>query len=98
LLRIPGIGALRSDGFNEVHDAGRIGGWFCLHAPKVMVANSQSAIRYATEQGLRPERLYFLRNVVDTHHLRPGSRSREETVRMIGVDQLYETKRFDRVL
>jgi glycosyltransferase involved in cell wall biosynthesis len=98
LLRILGVGALRNDGFSEVRDAGRLGGWLGLHAPKVMVANSQSAIRHATEHGVRPERVYFLLNVVDTDHFRPGSRSREETVRLIGVGRLREVKRFDRFL
>jgi glycosyltransferase involved in cell wall biosynthesis len=98
LLRIPGIGALRSDGFSDVLDTGRIGGWLNLRAPKVIVANSQAAIRYATEHGIRPERLHFLGNVVDTSHLRPGVRSGGEPIRLIAVGQLYEAKRFDRFL
>jgi glycosyltransferase involved in cell wall biosynthesis len=98
LLRIPGIGALRSNGFSDVLDTGRIGGWLNLRAPKWIVANSEAAIRYAREQGVRPERLHFLGNVVDTNHLRPGVRSSGETVRLIGVGQLYEAKRFDRFL
>jgi glycosyltransferase involved in cell wall biosynthesis len=98
LLRIPGIGALRSNGFSEVLRSGRVGSWLNLRAPKVIVANSQAAIRYATEYGVRPERLYFLPNAVDTNHLRPGVRSGGETVRLIGVGRLHEPKRFDRFL
>jgi glycosyltransferase involved in cell wall biosynthesis len=98
LLRIPGIGALRSSGVMDVQASGPIGGWLGLHVPKVMVANSQAAIRFATKQGLRPERMYFLRNVVDTDHWIPGVRCGERTVRLITAGRLVRCKRFDRFL
>ncbi len=98
LLRLPGIGALRNDGHNEVLADGPIGGWLSLRVPKILAANSQAAIRYSTGQGVRPERLYFLPNVVDTEHLKPAARSNEETIRLIAVGSLHKRKRFDRFL
>jgi glycosyltransferase involved in cell wall biosynthesis len=98
LLGIPGIGALRSDGFLELKDTGRLGGWVSLRAPKVIVANSRAAIAYAQEQGVPAERMYFLRNVVDTAGLRPGVARNPQVVRLIAVGSLLECKRFDRFL
>jgi glycosyltransferase involved in cell wall biosynthesis len=97
-LRLPGIGALRSNGLMDVQDSGPIGAWLSLHTPRVMVANSNAAIRYAKEYGVPPKRLYFLQNVVDTDHLRPGARRGESPVRLIAVGSLVQCKRFDRFL
>jgi glycosyltransferase involved in cell wall biosynthesis len=64
----------------------------------VIAANSQAAIRYATEHGVRPERLYFLPNVVDTKQMKPVARRGEHPVRLITVGSLIQCKRFDRFL
>jgi glycosyltransferase involved in cell wall biosynthesis len=98
LLRLCGIGALRNNGLNEVLANGRIGGCLNLHTPRIMAANSQAAIRYATERGVRPERLYFLPNVVDTGQLKPASRRKQNPLRLIAVGRLVQQKRFDRFL
>lgn len=98
LLRLCGIGALRSNGLMEVQDSGPIGGWLSLHAPQIIAANSRPAIQYAVEHGVRPERFYFLPNVVDTEQLKPAARRSEDTVRLIAVGSLLQCKRFDRFL
>lgn len=98
LLRIPGVGAMRSDGFFEMRDAGRIRGWLNLRSPQRIVANSHAAIRFAIKHGVRPERLHFLGNVVDTAHWKAGVRSGHEGIRLIGVGRFYDAKRFDRFL
>jgi glycosyltransferase involved in cell wall biosynthesis len=98
LLGLCGIGALRSNGLTEVQGSGPIGGWLSLHTPRIMAANSQAAIRYATERGVRPEHLYFLPNVVDTEQWKPAACRSEDTVRLIAVGSLVQCKRFDRFL
>lgn len=98
LLRLPGIGALRTDAVGQVRANGRVGGWLILHAPSVVAANSQAALRYAVKYGVRPEQLYFLPNVVDTELMQPQSRIPEPSVRLITVGRLIPCKRFDRFL
>jgi glycosyltransferase involved in cell wall biosynthesis len=98
LLGLCGIGALRNNGLSEVLDSGPIGGWLSLRVPKMMAANSRAAIQYAVENGVRPERLYFLPNVVDTEQFKPTLRRGENRIRLITVGRLVEQKRLDRFL
>jgi glycosyltransferase involved in cell wall biosynthesis len=97
-LRLYGIGALRGDGLSEVQDSGLIGGWLSLHMPRVIVANSRSAIHYALEKGVRPNRIHFLPNVVDTTHFCPGHTRREHTTTLLIAGRLAPEKRVDRFL
>lgn len=106
LLGALDIGAMRSDGLNEVRDCGKAGGWLSLHAPRMLAANSRPAIHYARSQGVGPGRLYLLPNVVDTDALsrRPVDLSAvaggngKRTVRLILAGRLTEEKRVDRFL
>jgi len=98
VLRLRDIGAMRSNGLKEVQASGPIGGWLSLHTPRVMAANSHAAIRYAVEQGVRQERLYFLPNVVDTRQLRPAAHRGENPFRLVAAGSLLQCKRFDRFL
>jgi glycosyltransferase involved in cell wall biosynthesis len=98
LLGLCGIGAMRNNGLSGVMDSGPIGAWLGLRAPKVIAANSRAAIRYATEHGVRPERLYLLPNVVDTTQFRPTARLRENQIRLITVGRFIQNKRLDRFL
>lgn len=97
-LGLAGIGALRGNGFNEVLATGRIGGWLSLHTPRVIAANSRAAIQYASEHGVRADRLYFLPNAVDTQPLDPAVARSEGPVRLVAVGSLLPGKRFDRFL
>jgi glycosyltransferase involved in cell wall biosynthesis len=98
LLGLCGIGAMRCDGLTEVLDSGLIGGRICLRAPKVIAANSRVAIRFATDHGVPPGRLYFLRNVVDTEHWNAAPRHDVKQVHLITVGRLVQQKRVDRFL
>jgi glycosyltransferase involved in cell wall biosynthesis len=98
LLRIHEVGAMRNNGRVEVLEAGRLGGWLNLRAPRTIAANSWPAIEYAVERGIPRERLYYLANVVDTVHFRPSSSSREMPLKLIAVARLYEQKRLDRFI
>ncbi len=91
------IGALRSNGYFEVTESGRIGGWINLHLPKILAANSQSSIQYATRHGIPSSRLFFLPNVVDTERFKPGGAS-ESPITLLTVGRLTREKRFDRFI
>jgi glycosyltransferase involved in cell wall biosynthesis len=98
LLRLASIGALRSNGLEDLRDSGHLLGWLCLHSPLLLAANSRTALNYAMHRGVPAERLYFLPNVVDTERFRPGPRQSGSTVRLIAVGSLRHAKRFDRFL
>jgi glycosyltransferase involved in cell wall biosynthesis len=98
-LRLCGIGALRGNGLSEMQDSGLMGGWLSLHTPRVIAANSRSAIQYALGKGVRPNRIYFLPNVVDTTHFCPGRTRRENrTTTLLIAGRLSPEKRVDRFL
>jgi glycosyltransferase involved in cell wall biosynthesis len=103
LLRVHDIGAMRSDGRNEVRDCGPLRGWLNLHAPRVLAANCRPAIGYARSRGIAPYRLHFLPNAVDTDQL--GSRndslsgcSGKKDLRLILTGRLATEKRVERFL
>lgn len=93
------IGALRSNGRMELEDCGRIGGWLNLRAPRIVAANSRTALQYAVRQGLNPTRVFPLINVVDTDGFSPASdREPSGPIRLITVGRLIPSKRFGRFL
>src|SRR2546423_1627808 len=93
-----GIGAMRSDGHNEASDCGATGGWLNLHSPRMIAANSHTAIRYAMSRGVQASRLYFLPNVVDTEWFRPPGPSPEQSLTMVAVGRVAKEKRLDRFI
>ena len=98
MLGLASIGALRSNGLMEVKDCGRIGGWLNLHTPRVLAANSRTALRYAVGRRVSPARLFLLANVVDTAWFSPASGRRSGPVRLLSVGRLIPSKRFDRFI
>jgi len=98
LLGLSSVGALRSDGRMESRDCGRAGGWLNLRASRVMAANSQTAIRYAVDQGVPAARLFLLPNVVDTGQFSPARCPGDPAIRLISVGRLIPSKRFDRFI
>lgn len=92
------IGALRSNGVFDLRESGRIGGQLNLRLPKILVANSESAIRYARSRGLSQSRLFFLSNVVDTERFKPGPCGFANPTTLLAVGRLTREKRFDRFL
>jgi glycosyltransferase involved in cell wall biosynthesis len=97
-LGLHGIGALRSDGYNEVISLGRIPGFISLYFPHQIVANSQNAIHNAQGFGLRADRLFHLPNVVDTALFRPAERKPKHKITILYVGSLLKVKRLDRLL
>jgi len=98
LLQLSGIGAMRNNGRTEVSGSGLFGGWLNLHCPRMIAANSQTAIRYATAHGISPSHLYFLPNVVDTEWFKPSDRSPAELFTLIAAGRLVRQKRLDRFI
>lgn len=98
MLGLASIGALRSNGLMEVKDCGRIGGWLNLHTPRVLAANSRTALRYAVGRKVSPGRLFLLANVVDTAWFSPASGRRSGPVRLLSVGRLIPSKRFDQFI
>lgn len=98
LCQVAGIGALRSNGRVEVSESGRLGGWFNLHCPSMLAANSQMALQYAMARGLPAARLYFLPNVVDTERFQPPRQPPAEPLTLLAVGRLAKEKRLDRFL
>ncbi len=92
------IGAMRNDGISGQQDGGRLAGWLNLRPPRLLAANSRAAIRYAAAKGVRPDRLYFLENVVDTQSWKPTPRLQKGHIQLITVGRLIELKRLDRFL
>jgi glycosyltransferase involved in cell wall biosynthesis len=110
LLRVSGIGAMRSNGASEVRRSGFFGGWLNLRLPAVIAANSQQAIQYAVAQGIPARRLHFLPNVVDTERFKPSRTSESppdgeqagerkcRPLKLIAVGRFGREKRLDRFI
>jgi len=98
LIHARGIGAMRNNGYTEVKESGRLGGWLNLHCPQIMAANSRTAIQFAASHGLPASRLYFLPNVVDTERFRPSGESSGKPLTLIAVGRLVKQKRLDRFI
>lgn len=98
MVRMGGIGALRSNGRVEVFESGLSGGWLNLHCPRTIAANSQNAMRYALGQGIPASRLFFLPNVVDTDRFQPSFGRPTEPFTLVTVGRLVKEKRLDRFI
>jgi glycosyltransferase involved in cell wall biosynthesis len=94
----PAVGAVRSSGHFDLLKCGAIGGRINLRLPKILAANSKSAIRYAAERGVPQHRLYFLPNVVDTERFRPANAVAKDQLTLLAVGRLTREKRLDRFL
>jgi glycosyltransferase involved in cell wall biosynthesis len=98
LLGLHGIGALRSDGVNDVRANRGLLGLMSLRAPSAIAANSRQAIENAVASGVPRDRLHFLPNVVDTSQFTIGKTRTSSVVRILTVGRCVRAKRFDRFL
>lgn len=91
------IGALRSNGINEVAANGGSLGLISLRAPRAIAANSHQGIENAVRLGMPRSRLHFLPNVVDTCRFSPnGQDKRSPPVRILTIGRMVQAKRLDR--
>jgi glycosyltransferase involved in cell wall biosynthesis len=98
MLGISEIAALRNDGISEVQANGALLGRLSLRVPRMLVANSQAAIRNAIALGVPNLRLHLLANVVDTAQFKPALREPKPAVTLVTAGRLVEQKRIDRFL
>jgi glycosyltransferase involved in cell wall biosynthesis len=96
LLRVPEIGAVRSDTLWVLREVGRAGR-ASLRAPRHLAINSRSALAQAAALGVPGARLSYLPNVVDVDAFRP-SRSPDRGLNLLAVGRLEAVKRHDRFL
>lgn len=92
------VGAMRSNGMSEIQANGRVSGRLNLRTPRLIAANSRTAIRNASALGVAAARFHFLPNIVDTKQFEPATRHQESPVRLLAVGRLTKEKRFDRFL
>jgi glycosyltransferase involved in cell wall biosynthesis len=95
------IGAVRASGYHEVLETGRLLGWLSLNLPRQIAANSQAAVAYTIEQGAKPERVFFLPNVIDDEAFAVPDRQQkrvDDTLQLLTIGRLEPQKRVDRLL
>jgi len=97
-LNCRAIGALRSNGYFEVRQSGRVGGRINLFLPKIIAGNSQSSLHYAIKRGVQRSRLFFLPNVVDTDRFSPAADPPQDPITLLSVGRMTREKRFDRFI
>jgi glycosyltransferase involved in cell wall biosynthesis len=92
-LRIPSIGAVRSDLFSEMRFHSFLGSWQ-VSLPFFLIVNSKFAYERALGRGISPEKIEFVRNVVEGE--KPAAekaRPRGKNVRLLFVGRLDKNKR-----
>ena len=86
------IGAIRSDLVSEIA-ANKVFGKWQLNSPQHLIANSALAVKRAVDKGIRPERIDFVQNVVDSA---PDAERREklsDEINLLFVGRLVKVKR-----
>ncbi len=97
-LRIKSIGAIRSNLTSELQINGKMG-WWHLHLPHKLIANSELAKNRAIAAGLASDRVDFVRNAVTVLPKNPRSyRNGDHKVKILFAGRLCEPKRPDRFL
>lgn len=97
-LRVPSIGAIRSSLLTEIKIHGRYGKWQ-IKLPRFLIANSAAGYRNAIERGIMPEKIAFVRNVVETNgNGGPAKKGSEITFLFVGrLDTLKRPEKFVRL-
>ena len=96
LLRVPEIGAIRSDTLWALRELGRAG-TASLRVPRHLAINSRAALAQAAALGVHGARLSYLPNVVDVDAFAP-SPMRKSQLSLLDVGRLEPVKRHDRFL
>ena len=97
-LGVTEVGAIRCNTSWEVADLGPVLGRLSLRTPRAIAANSRAAIGTAIALGVKPDRLHFLPNAVDTGHFTPAPAHTNGRLRLLSVGRRAPQKRFDRLL
>jgi glycosyltransferase involved in cell wall biosynthesis len=93
-LKIPSIGAIRSNLASEIDFHGLYGKWQ-VKLPRFLITNSGAGYRNAVARGIAPEKIAFVRNVVEPD--RPnGLEKNENEITFLFVGRLDALKRPER--
>ncbi|MGB7201867.1 MAG: glycosyltransferase [Pyrinomonadaceae bacterium] len=92
VLRIPSIGAVRSDLTSEI-SADRVFGRWQAYLPDHLITNSELALRRALERGLERSRIHLVRNRVDQHNGCVRQSSADDKISILFVGRLGKEKR-----
>lgn len=97
ILRKISIGAIRSDGFFDLEEAGKFLGKLSIKLPDCLAINSMAGLNYAKESGIRSSKLRFLPNTIDTAMFRPPLEKKiNAPVTIVLISNLwYSGKRID---
>ena len=92
ILKIPSIGAVRSDLFSEMKIHKFLGAWQ-VSLPHFLIVNSRLAYQRAIESGISSKKVEFVRNVVETSSKNPSDFSKSKSaVRLLFVGRLDKNK------
>lgn len=98
MLRVPSVGALRSDPAETIAVTGRMG-HLVLRTPKLIAVNSKVNLESAVALGTKRDRLVHLPNAVDTDRFSPDEQTpralRSGAASILGIGRLEGRKRFD---
>ncbi len=98
MIGVHDVGAIRNDGISELRSNGPIFGRLNLKLPRLLAVNSRAAHRTLKQMGRPESRLFYLPNIIDTDHFKPGDQIKEGPFTVLGVGRLAPQKRFDRFL
>lgn len=91
ILKIPSIGAIRSDLFSEMKLHKFLGKWQ-VSLPCFLIVNSELAYKRAIERGISPQNVEFVQNVVEANGAENFSGSRS-IIKILFVGRLDKNKR-----
>ncbi len=97
VLRMKGIGAIRSNLSSELKGNGLMG-WWHLRLPQYLIANSEIARTKAIAEGRAPEDVNFVPNAVNVERRVENGRRNGDAVQVLFAGRLCEPKRADRFL
>ncbi len=98
VVRVPSIGAIRSNVHSEIAGNGRLLGWLSLKAPTGLAANSAAAAATVMRFGYRSANVQLLRNAVDCSALHTAPRGAADACHFVCVGRLVAAKRMDLLL
>lgn len=94
-LKIPSIGAVRSDLIYEVESHKLTGKWQ-ISLPQFLIINSRAAYERLVERGVSPDKLDFVRNVVETEEGGAKNGFKNQSLKILFAGRLDENKRPER--
>jgi len=92
ILKIPAVGAIRSDLNSELKAHGWLGKWQ-LKLPQHLIANNEKAFRRAQECGIEPDKISFVKNVVETDNSCRKTEADGSSLNILFVGRLVPLKR-----